>query len=248
MDSLATYTLLTAAAFFVVLAFGLLFRYRQVSQKLTASTDLGKDLWGALDLRLNKQDERILDMMGRVEVIQSRALQKPEAGVLSNSQGVGALLSDKVVAASDTTGQSRKSTSQDVTSHEPVNGEVSRLVEQRLTHQDTQINEMVRRLESIQSLLEVERREPQAPPVRTTPIPARPPSAPVGPTERLVVEMLAENPRTSVEIRQRFNISREHSARLLKALFDRGLVLRNDSSKPFVYEITDAGRRYLSAS
>jgi predicted transcriptional regulator len=59
--------------------------------------------------------------------------------------------------------------------------------------------------------------------------------------------MLSEKPRTSVEIRQRFNVSREHSARLLKGLFDRGLVVRNDSGKPFVYEITEAGRHYLSA-
>jgi predicted transcriptional regulator len=41
--------------------------------------------------------------------------------------------------------------------------------------------------------------------------------------------------------------SREHTSRLMKALFDRGFVVRNDRNKPFVYEITEAGRRYLTS-
>ena len=32
---------------------------------------------------------------------------------------------------------------------------------------------------------------------------------------------------------------REHSARLLKGLFDKGLVVRDDSAKPYVYELAD---------
>ena len=58
--------------------------------------------------------------------------------------------------------------------------------------------------------------------------------------------MLSERARTSVEIRQQFGISREHAARLLKGLFDRGLVVRNDLRKPFVYEITETGRRMVA--
>ncbi len=72
MDDLTTYALLATSFFFVALSFGLLVRYRQVSQRITASTDMGRDLWQTLEQRLKKQDERILDMMGRMEVIQSR--------------------------------------------------------------------------------------------------------------------------------------------------------------------------------
>ena len=74
MDDLTTYALLATSFFFVAIAFGLLVRYRQVSQKINASTDLGHDLWSSLEQRLKKQDERILDMMGRLEVVQSRVL------------------------------------------------------------------------------------------------------------------------------------------------------------------------------
>ena len=76
MDDLVTYALLTASAVFVVLSVVLLARYRQVSQRISASSDLGRDLWEALEARLKKQDERILDVMARMEVIQSRAVKE----------------------------------------------------------------------------------------------------------------------------------------------------------------------------
>lgn len=69
-----TLALLAASFFFVAISLALLIRYRQVSERINASTDLGRDLWSSLEQRLKKQDERILDMMGRVEVIQSRVV------------------------------------------------------------------------------------------------------------------------------------------------------------------------------
>ena len=40
------------------------------------------------------------------------------------------------------------------------------------------------------------------------------------------------------------NMTREHNARLLKGLYERGLVRRSDTQKPFVYELTDAGKNF----
>ncbi|HEV2225289.1 MAG TPA: hypothetical protein VGR56_00630, partial [Nitrososphaerales archaeon] len=65
LDDATTIALLVTSAFFVALAFGLLVRYRQLSQKIAGSSDLGHDLWDALEQRMRKQDERILDVMGR---------------------------------------------------------------------------------------------------------------------------------------------------------------------------------------
>ena len=67
-------------------------------------------------------------------------------------------------------------------------------------------------------------------------------------TEMSVIRLLGAKPRTSVEIKGLIEKSREHAARLMKVLFDAGLVTRDVSKKPFVYQLTDAGRRYLSAS
>ena len=64
-------------------------------------------------------------------------------------------------------------------------------------------------------------------------------------TEAKVLRLLAQGPRTSAQIKEEVGRSREHTARLMKMLFDRGLVIRNDRNKPYVYEITDSGRSYV---
>ncbi|MDA4124851.1 MAG: hypothetical protein OK438_05325 [Thaumarchaeota archaeon] len=182
MDDLVTYALLASSAFFVALAFGLLVRYRQASQKIVASTDMGRDLWQALEQRLRKQDERILDIMGRMEVIQSRAADR---------------------AASPA----------------PMVAPAPIPIEKRI-------------IPSAQAPASVRR-----------PVLVTSPDA----TEMAVIRLLGDGSRSSVEIKQLIGKSREHTARLMKSLFDRNLVVRDDSNRPFVYELTDAGRRYLSA-
>ena len=66
-------------------------------------------------------------------------------------------------------------------------------------------------------------------------------------TESKVLNLLAEGPKSSAEIKALVGRSREHTARLMKTLFDRGLVARNDKNKPYVYEITESGRTYLAS-
>ena len=183
VDDLVILGLLASSAFFVVLAFGLLIRYRQVSQRIASSNDLGKDLWEALEARLRKQDERILDVMGRMEVIQSRMTSKVE--VLRPS------VQDRVPVTPRT---------------EPVTVTESRNL---------------------------------SPPLERNFV--------LDETEKTVMGLLKEKSRSSVEIKELLGKSREHAARLMKGLFDRGLVSRNDSNKPFVYALTETGRRYLSS-
>ena len=66
-------------------------------------------------------------------------------------------------------------------------------------------------------------------------------------TEARVLRLLVEGPKNSAQIRDQIGKSREHTARLMKVLFDRGLVVRNDRSKPYVYQITDSGRSYVAS-
>jgi transcriptional regulator TrmB len=66
-------------------------------------------------------------------------------------------------------------------------------------------------------------------------------------TEVKVLHLLAKGPRTSAQIKDEVGRSREHTARLMKALFDRGLVVRNDRNKPYVYEITESGKTYVAS-
>jgi len=51
-------------------------------------------------------------------------------------------------------------------------------------------------------------------------------------TEAKVLRLLAKGPRTSAQIKDEVSRSREHTARLMKGLFERGLVVRNDRNNP----------------
>ncbi len=183
MDDLVTFVALALSVFFVTLSLGLLLRYRQVSQKVNASTDLGRDLWEALERRLKRQDERILDMMGKFEVIQSRVSER--------------LMTPGLQPASASASTEAK----------PA------------------------------SIMEMRVMTPQQK-SRTV----------LDETELSVIKLLSVKPRSSVEIKELIGKTREHAARLMKVLFDSGLVTRDTSKKPFVYQLTEAGRRYLPAS
>ncbi|MEM2321220.1 MAG: helix-turn-helix domain-containing protein [Candidatus Bathyarchaeia archaeon] len=57
-------------------------------------------------------------------------------------------------------------------------------------------------------------------------------------TELRVLEILAkEGEKTVPEIRERISLTREHTARLMKSLYERGYVERRDDRIPFVYRL-----------
>jgi predicted transcriptional regulator len=67
----------------------------------------------------------------------------------------------------------------------------------------------------------------------------------VNSTTDYILKLLAERPRSSREVQFAIGRTREHTARLMKKLHDLGLVTRDINSKPFRYNITDAGREML---
>lgn len=86
-----------------------------------------------------------------------------------------------------------------------------------------------------------------------TPEPARPAPSDVShvayhnATEH-VLHMVTSGAKTSRDIQAGLGKSREHTARLLKKLYDGGLVQRSAGSRPYAYKITEAGRRQLEAA
>ena len=190
-DDLVTPFLLASSAFFVVLGFGLLLRYRQVSQRINTSTDLGRDLWTTLEQRLNKQDERILDVMTKYQVIQSR-YEKSTLGVTQIKGPIPRL--------------------------EP------RVGVEKAPYADTDTYGVMSRDAQIRDTSHIT----------------------LDKTEIAVVNLLSVKSRSSVEIKDLISKSREHTARLMKKLFDLGLVTRDSSKKPFVYQLSEDGRRHVS--
>jgi hypothetical protein len=62
--------------------------------------------------------------------------------------------------------------------------------------------------------------------------------APLTETELSVLEMLAvEGPKTAPEIKDKIKLSREHTARLMKKLYEEGYLERDSSKIPFKYNV-----------
>jgi predicted transcriptional regulator len=71
----------------------------------------------------------------------------------------------------------------------------------------------------------------------------------LGSTEREVLNMVMEGEGrlTAREIQQRIGKTREHTARMMNALFQDGFVERDTTARPYSYSITDKGRNILGS-
>ena len=56
-----------------------------------------------------------------------------------------------------------------------------------------------------------------------------------------VLRLITEKPMTSRDIQVTIGRTREHTSRMMKKLFEEGLVERNMRTKPFTYKITEKG-------
>jgi outer membrane biosynthesis protein TonB len=230
LDDATTIALLVTSAFFVALAFGLLVRYRQLSQKIAGSSDLGHDLWDALEQRMRKQDERILDMMGRMEVVQARVMAPPSAP---------------------------EPTVQPPTQPEPLPMSQSKKEPSDVEEKSRAMQQLESQPKSQESLPSQPKQAPeasQAPPTSQTE-PAElaerattKADVVLDETQLETLRLLAEGTKNTRQLTDTLKKSREHTARLMKELFELGLVRRNVATKPFVYQITDEGRRRLESS
>lgn len=60
-----------------------------------------------------------------------------------------------------------------------------------------------------------------------------------------ILKLLSQCPMTAREIQVNTKKTREHTSRLMKRLYNESLVTRDIDNKPFLYKITDEGRRLL---
>ncbi len=70
--------------------------------------------------------------------------------------------------------------------------------------------------------------------------------APLTETELIVLELLAtEGEKTAPEIKERIKLSREHTARLMKKLYEKGYLERSAGKIPFAYRLKDEMQKIL---
>lgn len=67
----------------------------------------------------------------------------------------------------------------------------------------------------------------------------------LSPTEKGVLQILAAGPKAAPEIGRLVSKSREHTARLMKTLFEQGFVEREANRQPYEYRLNDKVREAL---
>jgi predicted transcriptional regulator len=66
------------------------------------------------------------------------------------------------------------------------------------------------------------------------------------PTEKTVLELLVTGPKAGPEIGRLMAKSREHTARLMKSLFEQGFVEREANRQPYEYRLNEKVREVLA--
>lgn len=233
VDDSVTLALVAATGFFVAVAFGLLYRYRQASQKMNQSTDLGRDLWEALDGRMKRQDQRIVDLMAKVDVLQARAMNAPSVqGPMTFPAPVVHVEPPPV----------------EVKPQKPPE-EIPKELPAAESHPVTPLPASqpatAPQAESQPTPGTITQSEPAPPPLST---PVSPKPLKLDKTSVKALQLLKDGPMTTDKLwdKNALDLGREHTSRVMKKLFELGLVTRDDANKPYTYKLTDEGRTYLS--
>jgi predicted transcriptional regulator len=129
---------------------------------------------------------------------------------------------------------------------------------QRLQYYESQLIDMKIRLDSVELLKECEELEIPIPRSKEVRIEKQEVAEmrEEKPRERMrnmnfgnaadyVLRLITEKPMSSRDIQITIGRTREHTSRMMKKLFEEGLVERNMQTKPFTYYITDKGKTKL---
>lgn len=63
--------------------------------------------------------------------------------------------------------------------------------------------------------------------------------------KRILIALLDQD-MTAIQVMKMLGCTREHAARLMKQLADKGLIERVNNKKPFIYRIKDKGKDFVS--
>ncbi len=188
------------------------------------------DIIVSFNKQLQKQEDRLLASATKISTLSGRDELLNER--LNNQQKEVRALAEKLVFPFDP---------------KEVVPRIESL-EKRFNEAESSRNSLLQKLAKI----EKQRRPPKETEVRIrSPIPIRREEAlaPLTETELKVLQLLTgENGRTGPEIKERINLSREHTARLMKKLYERGYLERSANKIPFTYSLKEEMRKILKSS
>ncbi len=194
--------------------------------------------------RAHEMYEEAKDAVGDVVLSFNRQLQKQENKLGAVTYKTDVLSSRREDTAEKLKGHTRK------VSDLAAKVETFSRIEQKVY---AQIEEMSKKVEGViakqKSLMKKIAEVPAAPEMKIkAPIPIKRERAlaPLTETELSVLELLAsEGKKTAPEIRARIKLTREHTARLMKKLYEKGYLERDSRKMPYTYRIKEEMRRIL---
>ncbi len=220
--------LLIVAIFMLLLsssAFGMYYkRIKKVKKEYEKARAVVSDVIISFDKQFEKQEKNLADVNQKTDMLNSKtenAVRRMEEYDRTSTN-----LVNKLEAVSN------------------VENEMAVKVEEMTKRVDKVDNAQKEILEKLKEIEKVKYEAPAAMP-RTSieaaiPIKKERALAPLTETELSVLEILAQIDRmTAPEIRQRVELTREHTSRLMKKLYDDGYLERDTRKMPYIYSIKE---------
>ncbi len=204
-------------------------RIRRVQQEYESAKDVVGDVIISFNKQLSGQGESIDALARKTDALSSRS-----EGILKKIEASDRQLMNLEAKIKDVSGIEEKFSAQ-------------------LMEVDKRINELVTAHEEtkkkIEELGKVERKIPAMPEAKieaVIPIRREKALAPLTETELRVLEIIAEEgEKTAPEIKDRIRLTREHTARLMKKLYEGGYLERDSGKIPYAYRIKEEMRKIL---
>lgn len=197
-------------------------RIRRVSEEYEEAKGVVDDVIISFNKQLQKQEDRLHIVTHETKVLSSES--KKIVDKMENRDGRLADLAGKIEAVS----------------------EVEQKLSAGIEKMDKKVNALVASQERVvQRIAEVERARYKAPTPEAKieaaiPIKKEKALAPLTETELAVLEILAKEERkTAPEIRERIRLTREHTARLMKKLYEDGYLERDTRKMPYAYRLKE---------
>ncbi len=203
-------------------------RIKRARQEYNEARNVVGDIVISFDRQVDAQEERLNSLALKVGTISSKTDRAVEMGEGKAKKLVD--LGSKL---------------------EAVSGTVKGLSE-RVQDLDKKLSDVILTQEKMtQRITEVERAKQEVvmpePMVETAiPIKREKALAPLTETELLVLNLLStEGQKTAPEIKERVKLTREHTARLMKKLYEGGYLERDSKKMPYAYRIKEEMRKIL---
>ncbi len=211
---------------FLVLSMGTILLYykrvRRAHEKYDEAKDIVKDIVISFNNQLQRLEERV--------------------GLIGHKLELLSVKSEDVTGVTDELKKYEKQLS-DITSK----ADTALELKEQLLPKIEKLNERINKVVKAQENMEQQISEPQEVQIRgVIPIKRERALAQLTATELRVLEILtSEEQKTAPEIKSDIGLTREHTARLMKKLYVKGYVERDETKTPYAYRIKEEMRKIL---